>query len=93
MTEGEWLACADSGKLLRYMQGRASDRKLRLFAVSCCRRISNLLDVRCLDACRVAEQFAEGMVGEGATGGGPPRMASEAFNEFNPRGESMRRRP
>src|SRR5262249_44035923 len=45
MTEAEWLECTEVRKLLFYLRGsgRASDRRLRLFAVSCCRRLWHLL--------------------------------------------------
>jgi hypothetical protein len=39
MTEAEWLACDDSHDMLQSLRGRAGDRKLRLFAVACCRRV------------------------------------------------------
>jgi hypothetical protein len=39
MTEQEWLECSDPEKLLRFLKGRAGERKLRLFACACCRRI------------------------------------------------------
>ena len=39
MTEQAWLASADPEKLLGFLRGKASDRKLRLFAVACCREL------------------------------------------------------
>jgi hypothetical protein len=34
VTEAEWLAATDPERMLRFLRGRASDRKLRLFAVA-----------------------------------------------------------
>jgi hypothetical protein len=62
MTEQEWLSCTDLEQLLDYLPGRTSDRKLRLFACGCCRRIWSLLDDRGRSAVAVAEQFADGLV-------------------------------
>ena len=61
MTEADWLAATDPMPMLAFLEGKASDRKLRLFAVACCRRIpiidSHDHGVAALD---LAERLAEG---------------------------------
>jgi hypothetical protein len=46
VTEAEWLACTDPKPMLEFLRGRASDRKLRLFACGCCRRLWDVLASR-----------------------------------------------
>jgi hypothetical protein len=61
MTEEEWLTCGDLEAMLRFVRDRASARKLRLFAVACCRRLEIWLpDQRSWDAVHVAEWCADG---------------------------------
>jgi hypothetical protein len=63
MTEADWLACTDPGPMLDLILGRATDRKLRLFAVACCRRVWHLMaHERSRTAIEAAERYAEGLM-------------------------------
>jgi hypothetical protein len=62
MTEAEWLARADPQKMLEYLGDRASERKLRLFAVACCRRLwPHLEDRRSQKVVQASELYADGL--------------------------------
>lgn len=61
MTEKEWLACAEPKRMLEFLWGKTSDRKLRLYTAACCRRTRHMLPE---DATRngveVIERYADG---------------------------------
>jgi hypothetical protein len=62
MTAEAWDKCQDLGPMLRCLSGKASNRKLRLFASSCVRRVWHLLgDERTRRAVEVAERYADGL--------------------------------
>lgn len=62
MTEAEWIAGTDPRPMLEFLDGKASDRKLRLFACAYCRVIWGLVTrwVEMESAVLCAEQFLEG---------------------------------
>src|SRR5215472_15124566 len=70
MTESEWLTSTDPQAMMEFIRGtwcasrgdnHAADRKLRLFAVTCCHQVWHLLtDERSRNAVEVAERYADG---------------------------------
>jgi hypothetical protein len=96
MTESEWLAATDPQPMLEYLRGRASDRKLRLFACNAILRAWDVLyndDPRCNSWCRQAleraEQLADGDASDGQVRAarlvvqGIPRGAGAALDPDN----------
>jgi hypothetical protein len=63
MDEAAWRGCTDPQQQLRFLDGKASNRKLRMFMNACCRSFEHLLvgerSRRFLEA---SEQFVEGAV-------------------------------
>jgi hypothetical protein len=63
MTEAEWLVCIDPGPMFAFLQGKMSDRQLRLLMVTCCSRVlERMPDDRCRVGVEVAGRFADGTV-------------------------------
>ena len=60
MTEAEWNACSDPTPMLAFLRGKASDRKLRLFACACCRTVWPAVSEVFREAIRAAEEHADG---------------------------------
>src|SRR5947209_5386983 len=57
MTEAEWFASEDPKRMLAFVLDGASERKLRLFAVACCRPILQFLAES--QSCRHAIEVGE----------------------------------
>jgi hypothetical protein len=61
MTRNEWLAATDVRSRLQFVASRTSDRKLRLLACACARRVFPLLDARGRRTVELMERFADGL--------------------------------
>jgi len=62
MTEWEWVKIEAPWGMIGFLRGQPSDRKLRLFACACCRRLWHLLaNHQCRRAVEVSERFADGL--------------------------------
>jgi hypothetical protein len=67
LDEQTWLRATDPGPMLEYLRaaGRISDRKGRLFACACVRRVWHFLeDERSRKAVEVAERYADGSISQ-----------------------------
>jgi len=62
MTETDWLTCDHPYAMLEHVKRTASDRKRRLFATGCCRRIWPLIPSCFHEAVDVAEAYGDGLV-------------------------------
>ena len=62
MTEEEWRAGTQTRGMVEFITGRGTARKLRLFGVACCRRISQFFkDERSGNLVDCAERYADGV--------------------------------
>jgi hypothetical protein len=85
MTEAEWLTATDPAPMLTFIQGRTSERKLRLFACACVRPLlplPTLLYVRLQmeNVLAAAERFADGAESKVAMTRRRQRLASTNSN-------------
>lgn len=63
MTEEEWLAATYPTPMWWHVEGEVSERRLRLVACACCRRVWHLLsDRRSKPTVEAAEQLADGLI-------------------------------
>src|SRR5947207_1659130 len=67
MNESDWLTSTDPRAMLDFLRtgGQASERKLRLFGVACCRRVSQYVPTAWkAEEMEVVERYADGLADE-----------------------------
>jgi hypothetical protein len=90
MNEAEWLACADPQPMLEFLQGSASDRRLRLFCCACCRRVWDALtEAASRAAVEVGERYADGLASPEERAAAEAAAEAVAFNEAQRREEEV----
>jgi hypothetical protein len=63
ITDADWLICTNPSPMVKFVKGKATDRKLRLFGCACCRRQWRLMvEDFTRTAVEVAERYADGLV-------------------------------
>jgi len=63
MSEDDWLRSADPGAMLSFIGFAAEERKLRLFASACCRRVTKYVsDDKVRAAIEASERYADGLI-------------------------------
>jgi hypothetical protein len=78
MTEDEWFTCTDPEKMLGFLGGRPSERRLRLFACACGRREEDPEaygvegERELWDVLALAERYADGQASLGELRGAEP---------------------
>lgn len=91
MDEATWLECPAPDPMLTFLNGRASERRYRLFACACCRHVWDLMseDEGRL-AVKAAERYAHGnataaeMVAAGNRSNLWPPWAATRVGDFDP---------
>src|SRR5260370_27424049 len=62
MTEQEWLECAAPQPELEFLRRKGGERKVRLFACACCRRVwDHLEEEGSRYAVEIAERYVDGL--------------------------------
>jgi hypothetical protein len=64
VTEKEWLACIDPTPMLKFLRGKASDRKLRLFACAFGRAVRDSQHQLGPSTVAVGERYADGLASD-----------------------------
>jgi hypothetical protein len=89
MTEVEWLTVTDPTPILEFLEGKDSERKLRLFGCGCCYRIRErrFASVETIHLLKPIERFADGLCTSAELES--MRMAQLLANQFLKWGNSL----
>src|SRR5262245_50716980 len=96
ITETEWLECTDPASMLKFLDGKVSQRKLRLYLCGGCRHITHrFYRPESLTAVEVAERFADGdatedEIGQAAMDAVSPTSCNQFDNEWWPSSDPNR---
>ena len=86
MRERTWLTTTDPEPMLRFLKGRATDRKARLLVCTAARLAwKQLTDERSRRAVEVGERYADGLAEKGSLWPVYDELAAEVMMETPPR--------
>ncbi|HJZ58712.1 MAG TPA: hypothetical protein VKE74_27465, partial [Gemmataceae bacterium] len=90
MTEEEWFTSRNLRPLIQSLDPQNYDRKLRLFAVACCRRIWDLItDPIGRELVELSEQHADGLVDAPALHAAAERVGIKVAAGLGARGANL----
>ncbi len=84
MTQAEWLACTDPQAILESLGSNATERKVRLFVVGCCRALWHSMNESLRHVVEVGERYADDPDGLGQEADEAARLALDQGGESNP---------
>jgi hypothetical protein len=85
VTEEEWLGCYNLAGMLRFLQERGSERKVRLFGLACVRRIPGFwFDVAVESVLLTAERLVDGNASRAGFDAVVMRVLGESEDDFAP---------
>lgn len=87
MTEDQWNSCRDPAEMLDFLRstGQLTERKARLFAAACCRRMPLVPEEDAQTKIDVAERYADGLASSAELSNPYPILSMEGIEEYEAR--------